>query len=106
MGMPIDQLGRKPVEHVVNGEGSLLLRHLRIEKYLEKKITEFARKLVPIAIVDRFENFVGLFQGVGLNGVEGLLAIPRASARSAQLRHDRDGTLEAFSSCRGHRFLI
>src|SRR5215469_11814696 len=106
MRMTINQLGRKPVEHVVDGERSLLLRHFRIEKNLQKKIAEFARELVPIAIVDRFEDFVGLLKRVWLDGVEALLAVPGASARRAQPSHDRDGALEAFSGCRGHRFLI
>ena len=97
MGMAIDQLVGQPIEHVVDGEALLLGRHLGIEEHLQQQVAELAGQLVPIARVDGFDHLVGFFQGVGLDGVEGLLAVPGTSARAAQPRHDRYGALESFA---------
>ena len=77
--MPVNKLAGEPVKNIIDGKRSLLFGHLRIEKHLQEQVAEFAGKFVPVAIVDRFEDFVGLFQRVGLDGVEGLLAIPGAA---------------------------
>ena len=99
--MPVHQLAREPVENVIDGKRSLLFRHLRIEEHLQQQVAEFAGEFVPVAIVDGFEDFVGLFQRVGLDGVEGLLAIPGAASRSPQALHDGDCAFETFAG-RGH----
>ena len=49
------------------------------------------RKVAPL---DGVENLVRLFQGVFANRVEGLFAVPRASAGGAQPRHDSHRLLE------------
>ena len=81
MRMPVDQLAGKPVENIVNRERRLFLRHLRVEEHLQQQVAEFAGKLGPVAIIDCFQDLVGLFQGVGLDGIEGLFPIPGAAAR-------------------------
>ena len=98
--MAIDQFRREPVEDVIDRERTLLLRHLGVEQYLQQQVAEFAGQFIPITIVDRFQNFVGLFERVGLDGVEGLFPVPWASAGCAQPRHDRNRPLETFSSGR------
>ncbi len=99
--MTVDELGGKAVEHIVDGKRGLLFRHLGVEKHLQQQVAEFARQLGPVAIVDGLEDFVGFFQRVGLDGIEGLFAVPGAAAGCAQALHDRDRAFETFS-CGGH----
>ena len=80
MRMPINQLVREPVKDIVDGKTLLLRRHLRVEKHLQQQVPKLAGQLIPVARVDGFDHLVGFFQRVGLDGVEGLLAVPRASA--------------------------
>ncbi len=82
MRMPVHQLAGEPVENVINRKCPLLFGHLRIKQNLQQQVAEFPGKLVPVAIIDGFEHFIGFFQGVGLNGIEGLLAIPGTTPRS------------------------
>ena len=99
--MPVHKLVREPIENVVDGKRSLLLAHLRIKEHLQQQVAKFTGKFLPVAIVDRFQNFVGFFQRVGLDGIECLLAIPRAASRSSQTLHDGDCAFETFASS-GH----
>src|SRR5208282_5935389 len=62
-------------------------RHLGIEQNLQQQIAEFARKLGPVPIIDRLEHLVSFFERIGLDGIESLLPIPRASSRSSQPLH-------------------
>ncbi len=101
MRMPIYQLAREPIENVINRKRPLLLGHLRIEKHLQQQVAEFAGKFVPVAIIDGFEHFISFFERVGLDGIEGLLAIPGTPPGSPQALHDRDGAFETFAG-RGH----
>jgi len=97
MRMPIHQLARESIEDIIDGKCSLLFAHLRIEQHLQEKVAEFARKFLPIAIVDGFQHFVGFFERVGLDGVESLLAIPGAASRGPQPLHDSDRTFKSFA---------
>ena len=101
MRMPVDQLCRKPVEDIINRKRRLLLRHLGIEEHLQQQIAKFPRELGPVAVLNRFQNFVSLFQGVRLDGIEGLFPIPGAAAGSPQTFHDGDRSFETLS-CGGH----
>ena len=67
-------------------------------------ISKLAGKFMPVTVVDRFQHFVGFFQRVRLDGIERLLAIPRATAGRAQPFHDLHRSFEAFSSS-GHAAL-
>ena len=95
--MAADQLAVDGVERIVDGEQLLLGRHLRVEDGLQHEVAELFGELAPLAAVDGVEHLVGLFQGVGLDGVEGLLAVPRAAAGRAQAGHDFDEFLEFFA---------
>src|SRR5579864_2254229 len=97
MRMAIDEFVREPVEHVVDRESPFFLRHLRVEQHLQEQITKLAAKFIPIAIVDRFEDFISFLKRVWLDGIERLLAVPRAAAGAAQLRHDGNRSLEEFA---------
>src|SRR5438270_10639303 len=83
VGMAADQLVRKPIENIVNREPILFAGHLGVEKHLQEQVAEFARKLVPIAVVNCLEYFVCFFERVWLDGIKGLLAVPGTSTRPA-----------------------
>ncbi len=64
---------------------------------LEHQVAEFFREMRPVARIDGVEDLVGLFERVRLDGVEGLLAIPRTTAGSAQASHDLDQPLKSLA---------
>jgi len=101
MRMPVHQFVRKPVEHI-NPPRSGLLHLPSANRTAPATAGRPIRQSVPANRDCRWlPGLVGLFQRVGLNGVEGLFAIPRASARSPQSRHDLNRSLESFA-CGGH----
>src|SRR5262249_41460460 len=99
-----NELVAEGIENIVDGKMPGFLSHLRIEKDLQQQVTQLAGRLRPIAIVDSLQDFVGFFKRIALDGIEALLAIPRAASRSPQSRHNRDGLLEFLAS--GHRFNV
>jgi hypothetical protein len=70
---------------------------LGVEHRLKHKIAQFLAEFAPIAMVDRVQYLISLFEREGLDAVEGLFAVPRASARAAQAGHDRDQLLKLFA---------
>src|SRR5437763_13730682 len=81
------------------------MRHLRIEEYLKQQIPKFATEFIPVAIVYGLKDLVRLFEGVGLDGIKGLLAVPWTSRWAAQFGHDRNRAFESFTSS-AHRSRI
>ena len=55
---------------------------------LEQQVAEFLAEVGVVAVVDRGDDLVRLFQQRRAQRSVGLLAIPRAAAGSAQLGHD------------------
>src|SRR6266496_3395495 len=104
--MTVNQLCREPIKYIIDGEMIFLPGHLRIKKYLQKQIAEFSLQLTPIAIVDGLKNFVSLFERVGFDGIECLLAVPGAPARPAQPGHDGDRALEEFACSWHHKYRV
>ena len=81
--------------------GIKVLRHVgkAAARVCEGEYKEAGSELLTAAVapVDGVEHLVGLFQGVRLDAVESLLAVPRAPAGSAQPRHQIDQLLELFA---------
>ena len=92
--MAADQFAIQVVENVRDGESALVGRHLGIKEHLQKQIAKLFGKMVEVTALDGVEDLVDLFQRVFANGIEGLLAIPRAAAGSAQPSHDGRGLLK------------
>src|SRR5581483_7052375 len=92
-----DKLVGKLVEHLVNGETALLLGHFCVEENLQEEIAQLTDEFGPIPIINGLEDFIGLFKSVGLDGVEGLLAVPGAAARSTQAGHNLNCSFEALA---------
>ncbi len=88
MRMPPHQLAVQLVEHIGDGEMALVGRHLGIKQHLQQQVAQLLGQMRKVAPLDGVEDLVGLFQRVFANGIEGLLAVPRAAARRAQPRHD------------------
>jgi hypothetical protein len=88
MGMAPDHLRHDAFDHVTQGKGAALLRHLAMEDHLQKQVTELAFELRIRTILDGIDYLIGLFDAVAGNRAMVLLNIPRASAlRIAKVRH-------------------
>lgn len=83
VGMAADELFVDGAEGLGDVEEPLFGGHLGVEDGLEQEIAEFFAEAGPIAFVDGIEDFVGLFEGVLLDGVEGLCPIPGATIGGA-----------------------
>ncbi len=67
---------------------------LRQEDALEEQIADLAAQRVVILAVDGVEHLVGFLEHERPQGLNRLLAIPRAAAGPAQAAHDVDEALE------------
>ena len=89
MRMPARHLVADRRHHVGERERALLLRHPRMEHHLQQQVAELVLQIAQVAAVDRIGDFVGLLDGVGRDGREGLFDVPRATGfRVAQRGHD------------------
>ncbi|OIQ67200.1 hypothetical protein GALL_512250 [mine drainage metagenome] len=76
--------------HIVEGEKTCILRHLRVKHALEQKIAQLALQLAPRLPLDGVGDLIGFLDRIGCDGGEGLLDIPRAAGVGiAQTAHDR-----------------
>ena len=98
-GLPSDQLLADGGKGVINAEVAGVARHLGVEDGLQHEVAQFLGQPGPIAIVDRFQHLVGFFDGVRLDGIKRLFAVPRATSRSSQFGHDLDELLKALTGC-------
>ncbi len=85
--MAANQLGVNRFDHFIHREVPRLGGHLRKEHHLKQQVAQLVFQSGEILIVDRLDHFISLFQQVGLDGLEGLLAVPRAAPRRAQPPH-------------------
>ena len=88
MRMPPHQLLIDRIQRVFDAEQLLFRGHLRKEDGLQHEVAQFFAQPFPIPRVDRVQHFISLFERVGLDGVEGLLTVPGATAGGAEHRHD------------------
>ena len=103
MGMPTDHFPRDAVDDVVKCEGVLLGSQLRMIDRLQQQIAQLFLQIGHVLSSDRVGDFVGFLDGVGRDGCERLLQIPRAAGVwRAQRRHDGDEVGKALWRCVGH----
>ena len=89
MRMAADQLFGDGLDHVAEIEGALLLRHAGVKHDLQQQVAQFVPQVGEVAAGDRVGHLVGFFDGVGRDGREILLQVPRAAgAGRPQRRHD------------------
>src|SRR5262245_66475336 len=89
--MAPDELLGHGLYDVAEVEGALLLRHAGVEYDLEQEVAQFVTQVVEVAPHNGVGNLVRLLDGVGGDGREALLEVPRTTASGcAQRRHDVD----------------
>ena len=89
MGMAAHHLVGYRVGHVVIIEKPQFAGHLRVEHHLEQQIAQFVLQALHVVLGDRVGDLVGFLDGVGGDGPEILLHVPRAAALGiTQFRHD------------------
>ncbi len=86
--MPPHQFVGDAGERVGDGEMSRFGLELRHENGFEEEIAELLAERGVVVAVDGLEHLVGLFEHVGLQRVDGLLAVPRAAARCPKCGHN------------------
>jgi hypothetical protein len=58
---------------------------------LQQEVAELVLQIRPRTALNGVKDLVGLLQGVSLDGVEGLFAIPGSAIRGAETGHDHNG---------------
>src|SRR5690606_267360 len=92
--VPADELFRDGRDDVVDVKPARLACDLTVEDYLQEDVAQLFDQGPVVALIDRVQHFVGLFDQVFLEGVVILLAIPGATAGAPELGHDRDQRVE------------
>src|SRR5262249_39289079 len=91
VGMAPDELLGQDLHDIAEVEGALLLRHAGVEYDLEQEVAQLVAQVVEVATHNGVGNLVRLLDGVGGDGREALLEVPRTTASGcAQRRHDLD----------------
>ena len=95
MGMPADHLRRNRVHHIAKREPIILGGHLRVIDDLQEQVAELVLQAVEILTRNRVSNLVSFLDGVGHDGREALLQVPRTSGLGvAQARHNREKVVD------------
>src|ERR1700761_2774143 len=79
--VPADQLGHDPVGHIVDGVPGAVVPlggHLGVEQHLQQHVPEFFAERAVVAVLQRLQRLVGLFEQVRRERGGGLLGVPRA----------------------------
>ena len=98
MRMAADHLRGDRLDHVAEGEARSAPPPCARDRRPAAADRRARREVVEIAARDRVGDLVGFLDGVGRDGLESLLEVPRAAGhRRAQRRHD----LDAGVKCRG-----
>src|SRR5437899_11581851 len=74
MGVAADELLSQGLQHVLDSEGLPLAPDLGVKEYLKQHVAQLLFELCLVLLLDRFEDLVGLFDQVRLEGLAGLLA--------------------------------
>ncbi|MND91329.1 hypothetical protein D3C80_834440 [compost metagenome] len=91
MRMAADHLRGDGLNHVAKGEFTPFLGNAGVENHLQEKVAQFLAKIVHVLALDGVGDFISFFNGIGLDRLEGLHNIPRATGfRLAQGFHDLD----------------
>ena len=100
-----EDVGMAPLHLIGDGGGDRvevelapLARHLGVEDDLEQQIAELVLQRLGIVLGDGIGDLVGLLDGVGRDGLEALLPVPRASRFGiAEPGHDVQQSLDRFA---------
>src|SRR5215469_2307161 len=103
VGVAADHFFVDFADHVGDREARFFAGNLGMEKHLEQKVAQFFGQLGVVGGIEGVEDFVGFLDEVGAKGRVGLLAVPRATARSAETVHDGDQFVEGGAYARGRK---
>jgi hypothetical protein len=84
MGVATDHLGVNAAAHVVDVEQAPLGGDLGREDDLEEEVAELAGEYRAVGVGDRVHDLVRLFDDVGLQALQRLLAVPGATVGRPQ----------------------
>jgi hypothetical protein len=101
-GLVAEHVGVTPLELVgdrggdpIEVECAPLLSHAGVEHHLEEQIAELVAQIIHVIPGDGVGHLVGLLDGIGGDGLEVLLAIPRATPlRVPECVHDGDESVD------------
>ncbi len=82
-----DELRGDVAQGIADGKAPVVGFELCQEHALEQQVTDLAAKRVVIRAIDGLEDFVGFLEHERPQGLNRLLAVPRASARPAEAAH-------------------
>jgi hypothetical protein len=88
--MPAHQLVDDAADHGVDVEGALGLAQGGVKHHLHQQVAQLLLVAGDVGALEGVEHLVGLLDEEGAQGLEGLLAIPRAAVGSEELGHDLD----------------
>ena len=78
--MAVDEFVAQGVGHVRKVERALLLAELRVEDDMQQQVAQLLADALHVVVRNGVGQFVGLFDGIAAQRVEGLLAVPRTLA--------------------------
>ena len=81
-------------------ELAVFTRHLGVEDDLQEEIAEFILEGVRIPRIQGIDRLIAFFNEIVTDGLMRLLAVPWATARSAEPRHDLEQTRDVLGLCR------
>ena len=89
------QLVRQAFRYVFKRKLALFLPYAGLERYLEQNVTKLLGMTPGVAAIDGIDEFIGLLDQVGLQGLQRLLAIPGTAAVIAETGHNVQESVEA-----------
>ena len=88
MRVTAQQLVAYRTGHRIEVEMTGLMRHLRMKDHLEQQVPQFVLQMLHVAAFRGVGHLVCFLDGVGRDGRECLLPVPRAPIGGAQALHD------------------
>ena len=94
VGMPVDKLVAEHVADVCYIEVTRFGADLSIEDDVQEQVAQLLGDVMHVVRQDGVGQFVGFFDGVGAEGIDGLFAVP--GTFFPQVVHDVEKALESF----------
>ena len=88
--MPPNELLANRVDYAIDVEPPFLIGERSLKDDLQQEVTELFAEHLWSAVIDRVDDFMGLFEHVLTKGFEGLFAIPRAAVGTEKCAHQLD----------------
>lgn len=103
MRVPADELLPRASQRALHREQPLVLRDVREENQGVEHVAELLLHVLGVLLIHRLEEFCDLLPDMLPDAREGLLPVPRASARRAEFPAERDQLVEGGHPAGGGR---